>query len=338
MDVLVLGGSVFLGRAMVAEAQAAGASVTVFNRGRSGLAPDGVEALVGDRTRAADLEVLRGRRFDLVLDTSGYVPADVALAADALAGSVGRYVFVSTISVYPGWPGAPDPGAVGPYAGEPGARAEDVPEQYAADGGPYGWLKAGCELAVQRAIGDDRTTVLRAGCIVGPDDSVVGRLPWWIDRVARGGEVLVPGAPDAAVGLIDARDLARFALAAPAGVFDAAGPSGDTRAGLIGAAVAATGSDARPVYVDDAWLAGQDVEEWTEIPLWVDPVANPSVWWSGEVERSVAAGLQWRPLAETVADTWAWMQSVPGGWTPGARTPGLAPENEQALLAAWRAH
>jgi 2'-hydroxyisoflavone reductase len=328
MDVLVLGGTVFLGRAVVAEAISAGANVTIFNRGVSGPAPDGVAQIVGDRTVPADLAALDGRAFDVVVDTSGYVPAEVALSANLLAPTCGHYAFVSTVNVFPGWPEAPDYRAVGLHEGDPDATRDDAP----GDESAYGWLKAGCELAVVRAFGADRAALLRAGCIVGPHDSRVGRLSWWIDRVARGGEVLVPGAPHDPMSLIDSRDLARFALGGAPGAFEVCGAA-STRGALMDACRAATGSDAAFTWVDDAWLAAQDVEPWTEIPLWVPAAEAPSAF-AHDTAAAVAAGLRRRPLAETVAQTWAWQS---GGWQPSERTPGLDPAKEAALLEAWHA-
>jgi 2'-hydroxyisoflavone reductase len=254
MDVLVIGGSVFLGRAVVSEALAIGADVTVFNRGRSGAKPPGATQVVGDRTSREDLAQLAGRRFDVVVDTCGYVPAVAALSAALLAPACDRYAFVSSINAYPGWPTAEDYRAGGVHDGDPDATE--------APGGfdpahSYGWLKVGCERAVERAFGSARTSVLRAGCIVGPDDSAIGRLPWWLDRVARGGEVLVPGAPSDPVALVDARDVARFALGGAVGTFEVPGPVGrDTRADLMAACAAATGAAAELTYVDSAWLHG----------------------------------------------------------------------------------
>ncbi|MFN2517648.1 MAG: NAD-dependent epimerase/dehydratase family protein [Jatrophihabitantaceae bacterium] len=334
MDVLVLGGTVFLGRAVVGEAQALGADVTIFNRAQSGPPPDGVTQVTGDRTVAADLEQLARRHFDLVVDTSGYVPADVARGATVLTPTCGHYAFVSTVNVYPGWPEASDYHDGGVHAGDPDATRADVPEAL-ADSAGYGWLKAGCELAVTRAFGAQRTSVLRGGCIVGPHDAAVGRLPWWIARVARGGEVLVPGSPADPMSLIDARDLARFALLARAGTFEATGPPGHhTRGDLMRAACSVTGSDARFTYVGDDWLAKQGVEEWTEVPLWAP--GAPSMFKHDTVSAE-SAGLTWRPMRDTVADTWAWQQGVSGGWQPSERAPGLAPEREAELLAAWHA-
>jgi 2'-hydroxyisoflavone reductase len=335
MDVLVIGGSVFLGRAVVDEALASGAKVTVFNRGKSGRQHDEVRQLTGDRTVAADLEQLRGERFDLVIDTCGYVPADVGRGAQLLADSCGHYVFVSSINAMPGWPEDLDYHARGEHDGSPDATRADVPEGMDASLA-YGWLKVGCERAVSRAFGAERTSVLRAGLIVGPNDGAIGRLPWWIHRVAQGGEVLVPGRPDAPVAMIDARDLAQFALRAVPGVFETPGPSGrDTRAGLMAGCAAVTGSDATFTYVEDEdWLMNQDVAPWTEIPLWGPAKQMPSTF-VHKTSAAEAAGLRWRPMLETLADTWAWQQQVEGGWNPTPGTPGLAPDRERELLAAW---
>jgi len=338
MDVLVIGGSVFLGRAVVSEALAAGHAVTVFNRGVSGAEPDGATQVRGDRTVAADLAQLADRHFDLVVDTCGYVPTIVGLSLSVLEPVADHYAFVSSINAYPGWPESADYHEGGVHDGDP--DASEAPP-HLSEAGPYGWLKVGCERAVERTFGPDRTTVLRAGCIVGPHDGAVGRLPWWIARVAQGGEVLVPGDPFDTVSLIDARDLARFALRRAPGTFEAGGPAGrDTRADLMTACLAASATDrdgdlADLVYADDDWLAGQDVEAWTEVPLWVPKSEGPSVF-RHHPEFAEQAGLQFRPLAETVADTWAWMKTIEGGWTASERTPGLSPERERSLIAAWR--
>jgi 2'-hydroxyisoflavone reductase len=337
MRVLVIGGTVFLGRAVVDEALAAGHDVTVFNRGKSGHAADGVRQITGDRTVADDLEQLRGERFDLVVDTCGFVPADVAVGAEVLAPTSNHYVFVSSINAYPAWPEQLDYLARGAHDADAHASKDDVPAGISA-AESYGWLKVGCERAVAQAFGAERTTVLRAGAIVGPSDGAVGRLPWWLQRAARGGEILVPGPPDAPVALIDARDLARFALRAVPGTFDTPGPSArDTRADLMAGCLSATGTDARLTYVtDEAWLVGQDVQAWTELPLWIPDADGPATFRS-DASAAVQAGLTWRPLRETLADTWAWQRAIDGGWTPSTSTPGLAADREQELLRAWQA-
>lgn len=338
MDVLVIGGSVFVGRAVVTEALAAGASVTVFNRGQSGTAPDGARQVIGDRTNPADLARLADQHFDLVIDTCGYVPAEVGLSAQALAATSDHYVFVSSLNAYPRWPTEPDYWNHGVHDSDPDATRDDVAEGASA-AESYGWLKVGCERAVTRAFGADRCTILRAGCIAGPNDREVGRLPWWIDRVARGGEVLVPGPPGAPIALIDARDLARFALAAAPGTFDVPGPpERDTRADLMAACLAVTGSDATFTYItDEDWLDAQGVAAWTELPLWLPAAKGPGAF-ASHTAAARAAGLRWRPLAVTVADTWSWQQTAAGGPQPDQPDQpavGLAPDRERELLAAW---
>jgi 2'-hydroxyisoflavone reductase len=325
VDVLVLGGGVFVGRNAIAEALTGGHRVTVFNRGRSGPDPDGVTVLRGDRTDPADLAQLAGRRFDLVLDTSGYVPADVARVAAILADTAAHYAFVSTVNVFPGWPDAEDYHSGGVYDGDPDAREAppDLPES-----ARYGWLKVGCERAVEAAFGEHRCSILRATTICGPYDSAVARLPWWLDRVARGGEVLVPGSPQDTVSLLDARDLAQLALRRVPSTHELAGPP-TSRAELMTTCRRVTASDAQWYYLDDAWLSGQDIQPWTELPLWAPDA--PSLF-----RHSPSPALRTRPLAQTVADTWAWQRAVPGGWQPSQRTPGLDPEKEAALIAAHR--
>ncbi len=237
--------------------------------------------------------------------------------------------------MFPGWPETADYVAQGTHDGDPDAARADVPDGLAASES-YGWLKAGCERAVVRAFGEERCSVLRGGAIVGPSDSSVGRLPWWIDRVARGGEVLAPGAPEDPVALIDARDLARFALSGAPGTYEVAGPPGrDTRADLLDACRAATGSDASFTYVADEWLAPRMSSRGPSSRCGF--LAGPGAVDVRLAQRSRRreAGLRWRPLAETVADTWAWQQSVP--WAPSKSTPGLAPDRERELLAAWHA-
>lgn len=334
MDVLVIGGSVFLGRAVVAEAVAQDAHVTVFNRGKSGPTPAGATQVVGDRANPADLAQLAGRHFDVVVDTCGFVPAEVALSADLLADTCDHYAFVSSINAYPGWPTAADYTVGGVHEGKPDATRDDVPDGL-SEAQTYGWLKVGCERAVERAFGTERCAILRSGAIAGPHDNE-DRLPWWLDRVARGGEVLVPGPPDAPVALIDARDLASFALLGPPGTFETPGPPDrDTRAGLMAACRAATGSDATFTYVsDEDWLVAQGVRHWTELPLWIPAALGPSVF-AHHSEAAEAAGLSWRPLADTVRDTWAWQREIPGGWRPAEGPLGMEAEREQALLAAW---
>ena len=221
MRILALGGSAFLGRATVEEAVQAGHEVTTFNRGLSGPDVPGVEAIRGDRTRDADLEPLRGRTWDVVVDTSGYVPEVVGRSARLLAPTTGVYVFVSSINAYPGFPAEP--------VTEDSTVHECAPDA-GADDGDYGTLKVGCEHAVRDAFGD-RALIVRSGLLIGPYDNT-GRSTWWLRRVARGGQVLAPGDPDRRMGLIDVRDQARWFLDRAGqglgGTFNTGGPGHNT--------------------------------------------------------------------------------------------------------------
>jgi 2'-hydroxyisoflavone reductase len=340
MDVLVMGGTRFLSRAVAEIALAAGHRVTMFNRGRSGPGAEAAEQVTGDRDESRDLAQLAGRTFDLVFDTS-YYPYQVKTLAALLEPTARHFVFVSTLNVYPGWPQRLDYHADGVYDGDPDVAGSLVPPWFGSGSGPYGWRKVGAERAALRAFGPERTTVLRAGVLVGPWD-VMGRLPWWIDRIGRGGEVLCPGDPDAPLTVLDARDLAAFALHGVPGTFEATGAlAGATRRDVFEQIRASTGSAAEFTWVGDEWLAAQEVTPFSEISLWFPPATAPSLFGlhtetaRQAAEDARAAGLAPRPLAETVDDIWSWMRGVPGGWQPARDVPGLAPAKEGELLAAW---
>jgi 2'-hydroxyisoflavone reductase len=327
MRVLILGGTVFLGRHVAAEALARGHDVTLFHRGRHGvdLFP-AAEHLLGDR--AGDLGALEGRRWDAAVDTSGYHPDEVAASSAVLArAGVEHLSFVSTCNVYPGWPAEP--------VGEESAVWEE--------GDDYGPHKAASERAAEAAL-PRRVAHLRAGLLVGPHDNVF-RLPWWVRRVAGGGDVVAPGDPERTVQVIDARDLAAWFLDLAekrrAGVFNATSPPGrTTMRSVLEAAVAATGSDARLRWVPDDALVEAGVEPWMELPLWI-PERDGAGTWQVAAARAEAAGLRPRPVAETVADVAAWLRD--GGsdaegpdWLSPHAPQGLAPERERALLALAR--
>ena len=308
MRLLVLGGTRFVGWAVVTGAVGRGWEVTTFNRGLSGGDAAGVRALRGDRTWPDDVaRLVDAGPWDAVVDTSGYVPREVLAVCGRLEPVTGRCVFMSTVSVYRGWPVEPlsedsevlyCPPDAGPDYGE---DVEDGPTR-------YGYQKSGCELAVAQAFGAGRWTALRPGVVLGPRE-YVGRLPWWLRRVAAGGRVLAPGAPDRSIQPVDVRDLAAFALDAAErgipGAFNVAAPvGGETFGGMLRACAEVTVSDAEFVWVPDAQLLAQGVRQWSEMPLWR---TFPGVW---QVNPGAAAGagLSCRPLAATVADTWAWMR------------------------------
>ncbi len=331
MEILVFGGTVFLSRAVAELGVARGHNVTTFNRGRTGPPVAGARATTGDRTRAEDLAELAGTHFDLVFDT-GYLPEVVKASAELLAPTAGHYAYTSSINAYSAWPQA-DYHQQGSYDGDPDAVGEQVPDDL-PEGGEYGWRKVGAERAVLRAFGEHRCSLLRAGLIVGPNDRV-GRLPWWLDRVARGGRTLAPGRPEDELRLIDARDIAEFALLRAPGTFEVTGPAHQiSRGQLLAEAREVTGSDAEFVWVGDDYLVQAGVEGWTELPLW-SPAAEAPGLWASDTTPAEAAGLACRPVRHTLLDTWDWMSGIEGGWQPAERTPGLAPERERELLAGW---
>jgi 2'-hydroxyisoflavone reductase len=332
MRILVLGGTVFLSRNVAETALAQGHSVTTFSRGVSGQPVRGARALTGDRTDPDSLRQLAGLEFDLVFDTA-YYPDRVRLACELLEPNVGHYAFTSTINVFPGWPEEADYHSGSIFDGDPDTEGEYVPDDL-PEGGAYGWRKVGAERAVLRSFGERRTSILRAGLIVGPHDGV-GRLPWWLHRVARGGEVLAPGNPEDELRMIDARDIAAFALLRPAGTFEVTGPARQiTRRQLFEHMRAVTRSDAEFRWVPDDYLIEAGVEGWTELPLWA-PVKEAPGLFAHDTRAAEAAGLACRSVRVTLRDVWEWMNALPDGWQPAERTPGLAPDRERELLAGY---
>lgn len=330
MRILVLGGTRFLGRAVVDDAAGRGWSVTVFNRGSSGPAPERCEAVQGDRRNATDLARLAGHGpWDVVVDVPGVIPAEVRDAARVLAPLAGRYVFVSTVSAYQDWPAQPVDEGSPRRAGDPDV---DV-ASWDWGAGVYGLYKAGAEAAVERET-DGQALIVRPGVILGPWE-YSGRLTWWLERIAAGGRFVAPGDPGTRIQPVDVRDVAAFVLdhaaAASTGVFNLAAPlDRDTFGGLIDACLAATGAAGAPVWVTDAQLQAADLREWTQPPLWRTATGT----WQVDPSRALAAGFAPRPLADTVRDTWAWMQD--GGEPfedPRAGLHGIPAAIERALLA-----
>jgi 2'-hydroxyisoflavone reductase len=335
MRLLVLGGTRFVGRAVVAAGVGRGWEVTTFNRGVSGADVAGARALRGDRTQAGNVvRLLEAGPWDAVVDTSGYVPRETLAVCKCLEPVADRYVFMSTVSVYHGWPvealseGSEVlycPADAGPEYGE---DVEDGPTR-------YGYQKSGCELAVMQTFGASRSTILRPGVVLGPGE-YVGRLPWWLRRVAFGGQVLAPGSPSRPIQPVDVRDLAAFALAAAerdiSGVYNVAAPiGGATFRGMLQACAEVTRSDAEFVWVADAKLLAQGVRQWSEMPLWR---TFPGVW-QVNPGAALVAGLSCRPLAETVADTWSWLQGS-GDALDDERASeiGITRERERQILAS----
>ncbi len=319
MKLLVLGGTQFVGRALVEAALAAGNEVTLFHRGQTNpdLFPE-AEHILGNRD--GDLDHLAGRSWDVCIDVSGYLPRLVRDSAGALRDSVGRYVYVSTISVYADFAAPRD--ETGPLA----TIADEATEDIFKDGA-YGALKALCERAVTDVYGE-RSAIVRPGFIIGPHDHT-GRFPWWAHRAARGGEMIVPASLAREFQAIDTRDLADFLLIRArsplTGVFNATGPVPPvTMLDLVEAAASASDTDLNVEVIDDAFLTAQGIE--SELPLWAD---DPDwvAWARVDVAKAIGAGLTFRPIEDTVAATLAHTDVVAGV--------GMEPEREGEILAAW---
>jgi nucleoside-diphosphate-sugar epimerase len=315
---LVLGGTVFLGRHVVETALRAGHEVSLFNRGQAnpGLFPE-AEHLRGDRD--GELGALAGRRFDGVVDTSGYVPRVVSQSAELLRDAVARYVFVSSISVYADHSRPFDEQA--PLAALADPASEDVSRHYGA-------LKARCERVVESLYGA-RGTSVRPGLIVGPHDPT-DRFTYWVRRLAEGGETLAPGEPGRPVQVIDVRDLAellvRLALEHPAPTLNASGPARRLSLGeALARIAAAVGGDGRLRWLADSVLLDEGVEPWSELPLWA-PGPELAGLFEADIGRALAAGLRLRPLEQTAADTLAWSRAA------GEQRPTLSRERERAIL------
>ncbi len=323
MKILVIGGTRFLGRHFVDRALAAGHALTLFHRGRSGagLFPQ-AEHRIGDRN--GDLTELARGEWDVVVDTSAYVPRHVKSLAAALRGRVGQYQFVSSISVYaePVTPGADESAPLQALA-DPGTEA--------ITGETYGGLKVLCEQAARE--GFEHCLVLRPGLIVGLHDPT-GRFSWWPHRLQRGGELLAPGDPATPVQFIDVRDLAAWMLLqaerGTRGVFNLTGPLHPIGMGtLLEAARRTLNPAARLTWVDEAFVLEQGVAPWSDMPVWI-PRADAAMH-TLSVAAVAATGLTIRPLADTLRDTALWLQEA------GGKAVGLAPEKEAAVLAAWHA-
>lgn len=333
MRILVLGGTRFVGWHIVAAARGRGHAVSVFNRGRSPLPWGDVEQLTGDRS-SGDLDALRDRHWDACIDVSGYLPGEVRASARLLADRVGRYVFVSTASVY-------DLAGATPGVTETGVlHAVPASEDGVPPAALYGTRKVACERAAEGAL-PGRALILRPVIVAGPCDPT-NRFAWWVERVARGGELLAPVSPEAPIQLIDGRDLASFTIsltaAAATGVFTVCGPP-STFGELIAACRAATGSDAAPVWVPERVLLEHGIEPFVELPLWLDDDPGHRAFYAFSNALARAAGLTLRPLEETARDTWEWLQAVRAGTAPervagGFAARGLSAEREAEVLAA----
>lgn len=324
MNILLLGGYAFLGRALIEAAQARGHRVAAFNRGNTPPMP-GVEQLTGDRNAPA---FPAGRTWDVVLDTSGQAPKHTRRAAERLRDRIGTYVFTSSISVYPD-PMPANVDETAPTAVFPADADPDDPRDFAN----YGARKAACEAALD-AVMPGRVLHVRPGFIVGPHD-YSDRFNAWIERAAQPQPLLVPGDGTQPVQLIDVRDLAawmvRLAELGATGVYNATGPERPLPLREVArTCIDATGSSAELVLVPSDALKAAGVVPWEHVPFWCDPDEYGIM--QTNVDRALGAGLRFRPLADTVRDTYAWLRA-----DDHPRRVAIPPEIEAAAISRFRA-
>ncbi len=329
MDILVLGGTHHVGRSLVEVSLVQGHSVTTLTRGVSGPPATGARALYTNRLNRTAVEAVLAdsrARWDAVIDTWSGAPRAVRDAAQILAGRAGHYCYVSSRSVYR-WPipvGSDESAPV--VDGDPGA-VEDT---------DYARRKRGGELAALETF-DGRVLLARAGLILGPYERV-GRLPWWLRRLQRGGQVLCPGPPTRPLQYIDGRDLAEWILLMAkgdlGGTFNTVSWPGHTSMGqLLETVRVATGSSAELVWASPAEIQGAGISAWTELPIWAPPTGELAGLHAGDVSAAHAHGLRCRPVSDTISDTWSWLQAEgdPPALVDG--TIGLSPEREARVLA-----
>lgn len=333
LDILMLGGTGFLGPHTVQYALDRGHQVTLFNRGRTNteLFPD-LEKIVGDRDPNVDdgLSGLRGRTWDAAIDTSGFVPRIVGASSTLLADHVDQYLFVSTICQYNDWlEGAKYRTEDWPRGTLEDPTTEDVATHYC-------YLKAYCEVAAEQAM-PGRVTQIRPGLIVGPRDNT-DRFTYWPMRAERGGPMIAPGKPSDLTQYIDVRDLAAFMVHAleqrltdSFNLVRPAMPWGD----FLTTCVDVAESGAELVWIPGDFLAEHELESWRQLQLWADadlPISGSLTW---SAAKATDAGLEIRPLRDTIRDTVAWYESLPAERQADMRS-GIPVDKEQAVLAAWR--
>lgn len=321
MKLLVIGGTVFLGRHIVSAALAAGHEVTTFNRGTHSLEEQKhVEKLNGDRTK--DLSALSRRNWDAIIDTCGYEPEVVAKSANAMKEAVENYTFISSISVYKGFR---------TKGMDETAKVKSIDD---GDEAEYGSLKAGCERVVEQVFGE-KALIIRPGLIVGPFDPT-DRFTYWPTRVSKGGPIAAPGDPDKDIQFIDVRDLAKWTIhlieSRSSGVFNATGPKEPlTMRTFLNECNAVSGNSAQFVWLSDEKVLEAGVAPWMEMPLWI-PASDEEHRYFQTIDCSKAhrAGLAYSSLSKTIKDTLTWDASR----NPNeARKAGLKPEQEAKLLA-----
>ncbi|MCC6771114.1 MAG: NAD-dependent epimerase/dehydratase family protein [Gemmatimonadaceae bacterium] len=333
LRILILGGTGFIGPEQVHYALARGHTVTLFNRGQtnSWLFPN-VEKLQGDRNAAGGLDALKGRTWDVVIDNPTGKPQWIVDAAAVLKGNVGHFFFVSSTGVYA------NTERVSPNESSPLLELSPISGPQ-ADAAGYGSRKARCEQLVEEAF-PGKSTIVRPGLIVGPGD-LSDRFTYWPWRIERGGEILAPGQYEDPVQWIDVRDLSqwmiRLAESRTTGIFNAVGPQAPIGiGGMLYGIKSVYSNDSRFTWVPQSFLTEQKIRSWAEMPVWTYAGASTYAYCTSKIDKALAAGLNFRPLSETVRDGMAWYHSRPADQQERLRA-GLPRAREAEVLAAWRA-
>ncbi len=342
LKILILGGTGFIGPHMVREALRRGHDVSLFNRGKTNrtLFPD-LELLIGDRDNG--LDALVGRKWDAVVDNSGYVPRHVVDSAQLLSSAVSHYIYVSSVSAYAAMSGnltaadyhdvdIPNTEYDSPLVTMPDETVEEVTSE------TYGPLKVLCERAATEAMGEDRMTILRPTWIAGPGDHT-DRFTYWPVRVSRGGEMLVPGSPADLIQIIDVRDLANFVVDSLeqkiTGTYNMVTPPGSYSMGeFMADCQAVAASDTSLTWVDLPFIEANGLTTGGELPIWAPMSGDTRSDAIVNGDRSFAKGMKTRPPRETIRDILDWWPTLPEDRRNDLRA-GMGAEREIELLAAW---
>ncbi|MGV3265345.1 SDR family oxidoreductase [Cytobacillus pseudoceanisediminis] len=340
MKVLILGGTRFLGKAMVEEGLKRGYEITLFNRGNYKEAFSEVEQLIGDRD--GDVSQLENRKWDVVVDTCGFAPHQINKVAAVLGNSIEHYTYISSISVYKDWIPLNIAEEYHLQSMPPDRLKnvlKDVEEGKISPYEHYGTLKVLCEAEAEK-YWPGRVLHIRAGQLVGPFD-YTDRLPYWVQRVAEGGNIVVPGRPDRPIQLIDVKDIATWAFdmmkKRKAGTFNVTGPDYElTMEELLNTCKAITNSDGQFVWVDEQFLLDHQIQPWTEMPLWIPesfPLEGETQPWKMciSVKKALDSGLSFSPLEETIHDVYQWEKAR----QDSKLKTGISREKEQELLNSW---
>ena len=340
MKILIIGGTKFLGRHLIAAAQARNHEITLFHRGKhTAEGIEKVQEIYGDRN--TDLDKLDGGNWDAVIDTCGYLPQTVQASAESLKNSARQYVFVSSISAYADFTCADydESAPLATLSDEQKAKADKIDAKGEITAvvleDMYGALKALCECEAQKVFGD-KTLIVRPGLIIGSFDTT-DRFTYWVMRTANGGEVFTPGEPNRFVQFIDARDLAEWIVKmigdGQNGIYNATGkPFETTMEKMLEEMKIVSRSDATFTWADEDFLERENVQAWSEMPFYMpESVKEAQGFLSANIDKALEKGLSFRPLSDTITDTLIWRKTKSDEMKAG-----ITAERESELLGKWR--